>query len=98
MMRNITTSLIMFDRVVTTKAKAKCLKSIIDRLITMAKTKDTVTAIRRLNAYLLDEKASRKIMEVLKEKYQDRPSGFTRVKKEGLRAGDGGEKYSIELI
>ena len=97
-MRNLATSLVMYDRVVTTKACAKSLQSVIDRLITVAKKKEVVTAIRRLNSYFLDQKASRKVMEILKEKYQDRDSGFTRIKKEGLRPGDGAMKYSIELI
>ena len=97
-MRNLATSLVMYDRLVTTKSRVKSLKSVIDKLIIIAKNKDVVTAIRRLNAYFLDEKASRKMMEVLKDRYQDRPSGFTRVKREGFRAGDGAEKYSIELI
>jgi len=98
LMRNLATSLIMFDKVTTTEAKAKSLKSIIDRLISAVKKDDQVTAIRKLNAYLLDEKASRKMMEVLKEKYQDRTSGFTRVMKDGIRAGDGAMRYLIEFV
>lgn len=96
--RNLATSLVMYDKIVTTKTRAKSIQSTIDRLITVAKKSDTVTAIRRLNAYFLDEKASRKVMEVLKDKYKDRPSGFTSIKKEGIRPGDGSMKYSIELI
>jgi len=97
-MRNLATSLVMYDKVTTTKACAKSLQSVIDRLITVVRKKDVVTAIRRLNVYLLDKKASKKMMEVLKEKYKDRESGFTRIKKEGVRPGDGAMKYSIELI
>jgi large subunit ribosomal protein L17 len=97
-LRNLATSLVMFDKIVTTKTRAMALKSTIDRLINVAIKNDTVTAIRRLNSYFLDEKASRKVMEVLKTKYEDRTSGFTRITKEGIRLGDGALKYRIEFI
>lgn len=96
--RNLATSLVMYDKVTTTKALAKNVKSTLDRLISSAKKTDKMNAIRKLNAYFLDEKASKKVMEVLIEKYKDRPSGFTRVKQDGVRSGDGAMKYVIEFI
>jgi len=97
-MRNIVTSLVMYDKIVTTKSRAKSAQSVIAKLLTFVKRNNKVNSIRKLNSYLLDIKASKKVMEVLIDKYKDRSSGFTRVKREGLRPGDGAMKYSIEFI
>jgi large subunit ribosomal protein L17 len=97
-MRNIVTSLVLHERIITTKSRAKSAQSIISKLMTFVKRNNQVNSIRKLNSYMLDTNASKKVMDVLIDKYQDRASGFTRVKKEGLRPGDGAMKYSIEFI
>jgi len=96
--RNLVTSFIMYDRVKTTLARGKALQRKVDDLIQIAKKDDKVVAIRKLNAYLLDDKASRKLIEVLKDKYKERESGYTRMVKEGFRKGDGALTVSVELI
>lgn len=98
MMRNLATSIILFESVKTTKAKAKMVQPIVEDLITKAKTKETVQAIRQINKVILDEKAGKKLLEVLKNRYKDRPGGYTRIVKLGHRAGDAAEMVQIQLV
>lgn len=97
-LRNLATSVILFEKVKTTQAKAKQVRPVVEGLITKAKTKDTVNAIRQINKVVLDEKASRKLLEVLKDRYKDRPGGYTRIIKLGHRAGDAAEMVSLQLV
>lgn len=98
LLRNLATSIILFEKVKTTKAKARQVRPIVEKLITKAKTKDKVEAVRQLNAYLFDEKATRKLIEVMKERYKDRDGGYTRAVKLGHRAGDAAEMVQIQLV
>lgn len=98
LLRNMATSVILFEKVKTTKARAKQVRPIVEGLITKAKTKTTVSAIRQINKIVLDEKASRKLLEVLKDRYKDRPGGYTRLVKLGHRAGDAAEMVSLQLV
>lgn len=98
LLRNLATSIILFEKVQTTAAKAKQVQPVVEDLITKAKTKDTVQAIRQINAVVLDEKASKKLLEVLKDRYKDRTGGYTRILKLGHRAGDAAEMVSIQLV
>jgi len=92
------TSLILHDSIETTEAKAKAIKPIMDHLMSVVKKNDDKTAIRYLNSYLFDKAASRKVMEVLKDKYKDKHSGFTRIRRVKLRTGDAAQVVQIELI
>jgi large subunit ribosomal protein L17 len=98
LLRNLATSVILFEKVKTTKARAKQVQPIVEKLITKAKTKETVEAIRQIGKVVLDEKASRKLLEVLKNRYKDRPGGYTRLVKLGHRAGDAAEMVQIQLV
>jgi large subunit ribosomal protein L17 len=71
---------------------------VIDRLITTAKKKDAMNAVRALNAFVTDKNASRKVMEVLIARYKTRPSGFTTMKAVGSRKGDGAEMVDLALV
>src|SRR3989344_4082768 len=96
--RNLVTSLFLYEAVRTTRARAKPIQPIVDRLITNAKKQDTHVEIRTLNAYVTDKNACRKVMEVLKPRYQSRPSGFTTLKAAGSRKGDGAELVDLALM
>ncbi len=98
LLRNMATSVILFEKVKTTRARAKQVRPIVEGLITKAKTKSTVNAIRQINKVVLDEKASRKLLEVLKDRYKDRPGGYTRLVKLGHRDGDAAEMVSLQLV
>lgn len=97
-LRNLATSVILHEKVKTTAAKAKQVQPIVEDLITKAKTKDTMNAIRLISKAVFDDKASRKLLEVLKDRYQDRAGGYTRIIKIGHRAGDAAEVVSIQLV
>ncbi len=98
MLKNLTTSIILYEKVKTTEAKAKLVKPVIEKLISKAKKKDAVTANRDLNAYLPDKNATKKIMRELINRYKDRSSGFVRLTKIGFRAGDAAPMVQIELV
>jgi large subunit ribosomal protein L17 len=99
LMRNLATSLVLHDKIQTSEAKAKALQPIFDRIITNVKRKvDDKAAIRYLKAYLLDEKAQKKVLLELKKRYTERNSGFTRITPIGIKKGDATPKVQIELI
>lgn len=98
LVRNLAMSVIIYDKIKTTAAKAKAVQPFIERLISLAKGKDKREAIRKIEQLLQHESASRKILEVLLEKYKDRNSGYTRITKLGYRAGDNAPVVQIELV
>ncbi|PKL36329.1 50S ribosomal protein L17 [Candidatus Peregrinibacteria bacterium HGW-Peregrinibacteria-1] len=98
LLRNLAMSVIIYEKVKTTPKRAKAVQPIIDRMISIAKKSDTLHAIREIEKNLQHENSSKKILEVLKEKYKDRDSGFTRITKVGLRKGDGAPMVQIELV
>lgn len=98
MLRNLATSIILYEKVKTTRAKAKIIKPIVEKLITKAKKHSTVNAMRHLNAYFLDKNASKKLVRELLDRYKERNSGFVRLTNLGYRAGDAAPMVQIELI
>lgn len=96
--RNLVTSLLLYEEIRTTRKRAAVIRPMVDRLITTAKTKDTREAIRAINTVVTDKNASRKLIEVLKERYSKRPSGYTRTKAVGSRVGDGAELVDMSLV
>lgn len=97
MLRNLACSVIMYEKVKTTEVKAKAVRSIIEKSITIAKKGD-LTARRRLIAKLPQKLAVMKLMDELGEKYKERSGGYTRVVKLGFREGDGAKVAQIELV
>jgi len=98
MQRNIVTSLLLYESVRTTKKRAEVISPIVDRLIHVAKTRAPHVAIRYINAIVTHKNASRKTMEVFKQRYADRTSGFTRMIPLGSRQGDGAELVNLQLV
>jgi large subunit ribosomal protein L17 len=98
MLRNMLTSVLLYERVRTTKKRANVVKGLVDRVITIGKTKRTDLAIRQINTMVTDENACRKILEVFKQRYANRRSGFTRITPLGMRGGDGALLCEISLI
>ena len=98
LLRNLATSLILYESIRTTRARAKAIQPLIDRMITKAKTRPPHIAVRFLSRIVTDKNASRKIFEVLQDRYQTRTSGFTRIKPIGRRKGDGAELVEISLV
>ena len=97
MFRNMVTSLIRHEKIVTTTPKAKELKRIADKVITQAK-KGTPHARRLVNRDVKDVEVLVKLFGPVAERFKSRPGGYTRLVKVGRRAGDNAEMAVIELV
>ncbi len=97
MLRNLATSLILHESVVTSDGKAKEVRRYVEPLISKAK-KRSVPVARQLHAALAEPGAARKLLNDIGPKYQDRPGGYVRLTKLGTRLGDGAEQVKVELV
>jgi len=97
LLRNLITSFILYERIKTTTAKGKEIKPIMERLLTVAKAND-LTARRRLMAYLFDENAVKKMLEVYVPRFKNIKSGFIKTYRLGARLGDGADMIILELV
>ena len=97
MLANMAISLIMHKRITTTLAKAKALKMYVEPLITRSKT-DTTTSRRVVFRYLQNKYAVTELFKEISTKVADRPGGYTRIIKLGIRKGDAAEMAFIELV
>ena len=97
MFSNMVASLIKHEQIVTTLPKAKDLRRVMDKYITLAKRGDLNS--RRLAASRMrDEAMVKKLFDVLGPRYKDRNGGYTRVLKAGFRYGDSAPRAVIELV
>ena len=97
MLRNLVTSLLRHERVVTTLPKAKEVRPLVEKMITLGK-RDTLHARRQVKAYLLNDDVARKVFSDIAPRFSDRPGGYSRIVRYKNRVGDGAEKAVIELI
>jgi large subunit ribosomal protein L17 len=98
MLGNLAVSIIRYEKIQTTEAKAKEVRGLVDGMITLAKRGD-LHARRQLVSKMPHEPLIvDKLMTEIAEKYADRPSGFTRIVKIGQRAGDAAPMVQIELV
>jgi large subunit ribosomal protein L17 len=97
MLRNLASSIIIYEKVKTTEAKAKVVKPLLEKMISIAKKGDLASR-RKLIEVLLQENAVKKAMEVLGDRYKERAGGYTRIVKLGVRQGDGADMVQIELV
>ncbi|MFH1822650.1 MAG: 50S ribosomal protein L17 [Patescibacteria group bacterium] len=97
MLRNLAASIIIYEKVKTTEAKAKAVKPLVEKIITTSKQGD-LNARRKLIVFLPQPKAIKKAMEVLGKRYQSRPGGYVRIIKLNQREGDGAKIVQIELV
>ena len=97
MFRNMVTSLFKYEQLETTDAKAKELKPIAEKLITLAKKGDLHS--RRLAlSYMKDKSVTHRLFEELKDRYLNRQGGYVRIIKKGVRRGDGASLSIIQLL
>ena len=97
MFANMSAALIKHEQIVTTLPKAKDLRPVVEKLITLGKRGD-LHARRLAMARLRDEAMVRKLFEVLGPRYKGRPGGYTRVLKAGFRYGDNAPLAVIEFV
>jgi large subunit ribosomal protein L17 len=95
--RNLAQALIKHEQIVTTLPKAKELRPVVERLITLGKRGD-LHARRLAFARIRDDTMTKKLFEVLGPRYQERAGGYTRVLKAGFRYGDSAPMAVIELV
>jgi large subunit ribosomal protein L17 len=97
MLSNLAASLVRHEQIVTTLAKAKDLKRVMDKYITLAKRGD-LNSRRLAAARMRDEAMVKKLFETLGPRYKSRSGGYTRVLKAGYRHGDSAPVAVIELV
>jgi large subunit ribosomal protein L17 len=97
MFENLCASLIKHEQITTTLPKAKDLRPIVERLISMGR-RGGLANRRRAIATLHDEKIADKLLTTLAERYRSRPGGYTRIIKAGFRHGDDAAMALIELV
>jgi len=97
MLANMTTSLLLHEQIITTLPKAKELRRVTERMITLGK-RGALHNRRQAASYLMEDDVVRKLFGPLAERYRDRPGGYTRVLKAGFRYGDNAPMAVIELV
>ena len=107
MLRDLATSLIVSERIETTEARAKEVRSVVEKLITLGKKGDlasrrnaakTLSNVEILNEDETTQTALQKLFGEIAERYTERQGGYTRILKVGPRRGDGAESVIIELV
>lgn len=97
MMKSLAESIIIYEKVQTTEAKAKAVRSLVEKSITTSKD-DSLASRRKLLSTFHTELPVKKLLEVLGPRYKTRPGGYTRIIKLGHRQGDGADMVRIELV
>lgn len=97
MFANMAQSLLKHEQIMTTLPKAKELRPIVEKLITLGKRGD-LHARRLLIARTRDERTAKKLIDVLGPRYKERPGGYVRILKAGFRYGDNAPMAVIELV
>ncbi len=97
LLRNLATSVVEQERVITTTPKAKAVRPLVENLITLAK-RDTLHTRRQAAAVLRTPASVKKLFDTLGARFGQRNGGYTRITKLGPRRGDGAEQSMIELV
>ena len=97
LLRNLATSVIEAERIVTTVTKAKAVRPLVEHMITLAKA-DTLHSRRQAAAVLRTPASVKKLFDTLGTRFGQRNGGYTRIVKLGPRKGDGAEQAMLELV
>ncbi|VAW32705.1 LSU ribosomal protein L17p [hydrothermal vent metagenome] len=97
MVRNMVTSLLDYERIVTTTPKAKEVRRVAEKMITLAKRGD-LHARRQALAFIKDKLIVAKLFDTLRDEYMDRNGGYTRIIQTGKRIGDAAPMAILELV
>ena len=96
-LRNLVTNLLERERITTTLPKARALRPLAEKMITLGK-RDPLHSRRQVAAFLLHPPVVKKLFATLAPRFADRPGGYTRIVRAGWRRGDGGEVAIVELL
>ena len=97
MFRNLVTEILDHEKIKTTEPKAKAVRGMTEKMITLAKD-GTVHARRQAMAFILDKRVTDKLFDDIGKRYTDRNGGYVRITKIGVRIGDGASLVQIELV
>jgi large subunit ribosomal protein L17 len=97
LLKGLVTSVIEQERVITTVPKAKAIKPLVERMITLAK-RDTLHTRRQAASFLETPASVKKLFDTLGARFGQRTGGYTRIVRLGFRKGDGAEQAMIELV
>ena len=95
--RNLVTDLLKYEEITTTEAKAKEVRGLAEKMITLGKN-GGLHSHRQALSFILDKKVAEKIFAELAPRYAERPGGYTRITKLGPRLGDGAAMVQLELV
>lgn len=96
-LRNLATEILKHEKITTTQARARAVRPVIDKLITLAK-KGNLHARRQISELISEEEVIKKLFSEVVTRYEDRPGGYTRILKLGPRKGDAASMVVIELV
>ncbi len=97
MYRNLVTDLLDYEKITTTEAKAKEVRGLAEKMVTLGK-KGGLHSRRQALSFIIDKKVTEKVFTELAPRYAERPGGYTRVTKLGPRLGDGAAMVQLELV
>jgi len=97
MFRNLVTSFLNHEKITTTDAKAKEIRSVAEKMITLGKRGD-LHSLRQAASYIREKSTVTKLFSTIAPRYKDRPGGYTRIIKLGVRQGDAASVSIIELV
>jgi len=97
MYRNLVTDLLGYEKITTTEAKAKEVRGLTEKMITMGK-EGGLHSRRQALSFIIDKKVVDKVFTELAPRYAERPGGYTRITKLGPRLGDGAAMVRLELV
>ncbi len=97
MYRNLVTDLLRHERISTTEAKAKEVRGLTEKIITLGK-RESLHARRQALTFVSDKKVVAKVFDELAERYAERPGGYTRIIKLWPRLGDAAPMVRLELV
>jgi large subunit ribosomal protein L17 len=97
MLRNMVTSLLKHEQIETTDTKAKAIRPVAEKMITLGKRGD-LHARRQALSYMQDKSVTHRLFEEIKDRYLDRQGGYVRIVKKGFRKGDGAPVSIVQLL
>ena len=97
LLRGLVTSMIEHERIITTVPKAKAIKPLVEKMITLAK-RDTLHTRRQAASFLVTPASVKKLFDKLGARFGQRNGGYTRIVRLGWRKGDGAEQAMLELV
>ena len=97
MFRNLVTDLLNYEKITTTEAKAKEVRGLAEKMVTLGKN-GGLNSRRQALSFIIVKKVTDKVFTELASRYAERPGGYTRIIKLGPRLGDGAPMVQLELV